>query len=130
MNHNNKSAVTVLRWAARLASLASLGFVLLLAIGEGGNQLHTKPGDWARDLALGVFFPYGLCIGMVLAWWRQGWGGGITVASVFAFYAVHFAFSGTLPRGPWLAIVASPGALFLLSSLLARRSDGATASVA
>ena len=47
----------------------------------------------------------------MLAWWRQGWGGCITVASAFAFYAVHFAISGTLPRGPGLVIVASPGAL-------------------
>jgi hypothetical protein len=118
MNHNNKSAVTVLRWAARLASLASLGFVLLLAIGEGFNPLKMT----ARDLALGVFFPFGIFAGMMLAWWRESWGGCITVASVFAFYVVHFAISGTLPRGPWLVIVASPGALFLLSRLLARRA--------
>ena len=133
MNHNDKSptntAATVVKWTARLLSLASLGFVLLLAIGEGNNPLHAKPGEWARNLALGVCFPYGVCAGMILAWWRQGWGGGITVAGVFAFYAVHFAFSGTLPRGPWLAVLASPGALFLLSSLLARRNGGAAANV-
>ena len=119
MNHNNKPAVTVLRWVARLASLASLGFVLFFMIGEGFNPLKMT----ARDLALGVFFPYGIFAGMVLAWWREGWGGCVTVACFLAFYAVHFVISGTLPRGPWLAIVASPGALFLLSSLLARRSS-------
>ena len=118
MNHNNKSAVTVLRWAARLASLASLGFVLLFAIGEGFTPLKMT----ARDLALGVFFPFGICAGMVLAWWREGWGGCVIVASFLGFYAVHFAFSGTLPRGPWFAIFATPGALFLLSRLLTRRT--------
>lgn len=126
MNHNNKSAVTVLRWAARLASLASLGLILILVIGEGFNPLKMT----TRDLALGVFFPFGICMGMILAWWRAGWGGCVTVASAFAFYAAHFAVSGTMPRGPWFVIVASPGALFLLSSLVARRRGDAAARVA
>lgn len=118
--------ITTLRWVARLASLASLGLILILAIGERPGPLKTT----TRDLALGVFFPFGVCIGMALAWWRENWGGCITVASVFAFYAVHFAFSGTLPRGPWLVIFASPGALFLLSGLLARRRAGAVTKAA
>ncbi|MCX6909960.1 MAG: hypothetical protein NTY01_18225, partial [Verrucomicrobia bacterium] len=64
MNHNDKTstntAATVVKWIARLLSLASLGFVLLLAIGEGGNQSHVRPEEWARNLALGVCFPYGV----------------------------------------------------------------------
>ena len=124
--NQNTPLITTLRWVARLASLASLGLILLLALGEPPGLLKST----TRDLALGVFFPFGVCIGMALAWWREHWGGCITVASVVAFYAVHFAFSGTLPRGPWLVLFASPGALFLLSGLLARRHDRAPVKAA
>ncbi len=118
MNHNNKSAVTVLRWAARLASLASLGMILPFFIGERFSPLQPTARDWA----LFAFFPFGIYAGMLLAWWREDWGGCVTVACLLAFYAMNFADSGKLPGGPSFAIFASPCALFLLSSLLARRT--------
>ncbi|MBI5396756.1 MAG: hypothetical protein HZA91_15790 [Verrucomicrobia bacterium] len=114
MNPDNKPVATIIRWLARLASLASLGMILAFFIGEGFDLRRLASRDWE----LFAFFPLGVCAGMVLAWWREGWGGCVTVVSVMAFYVVHFAVSGKLPRGPWFAIFASPGALFLLSSLL------------
>ena len=71
---------------------------------------------------LGVlFFPVGISVGMILAWWREGLGGSITVGSLLAFYVVHLTTAGTFPKGwAWLAF-AAPGFLFLLSSHLRRR---------
>jgi hypothetical protein len=120
VNHHDTSstntAATVVKWIARLASLASLGMVLPLFIGENFNPLQLTVSDWAMF----AFFPFGIYAGMMLAWWRQGWGGCVTVACLLAFYAMNFADSGKLPGGPWFAIFASPGALFLLSGWLAR----------
>jgi hypothetical protein len=122
MNHSAKSSTnstaTVVQWTARLLSLVSLGFVLMLAIGEGASPLHAGPRDWARDWALGICFPFSVCGGMILAWWRPAWGGALTVAGLLGFYAVHFAISNALPRGPWFVIFASPGFFFLLSAWL------------
>ena len=42
----------------------------------------------------------------------------------------HLPDAIAVSRGPWFAIFASPGALFLLSSLLVRWSGGAAANVA
>jgi hypothetical protein len=50
---------------------------------------------------------------MILAWWREGLGGGITVGSLVAFYALHTATAGKPPKGwAWL-VLAVPGFLFL-----------------
>jgi hypothetical protein len=50
---------------------------------------------------------------MILAWWREGLGGGITVGSLVAFYALHTATAGSLPRGWAWVVLAVPGFLFL-----------------
>jgi hypothetical protein len=50
---------------------------------------------------------------MILAWWREGLGGGVTVGSLVAFYILHTATAGNVPRGPWWLVLAVPGFLFL-----------------
>ena len=94
-----------------------LGFI----VGEGFNPSGLN--EW-----LGVlFFPIGISIGMILAWWKEALGGSITVGSLLAFYVVHFVTAGTLPRGwAWL-VFAAPGFLFLFSSLVTRRPKTAAA---
>ena len=59
---------------------------------------------------------------MILAWWREGLGGSITVGSLLIFYAIHLATTGTLPKGwAWVAF-AAPGFLFLVSWQRSRRA--------
>ena len=107
--------VSALRWTARVWSVASVGLVLGFIVGEGFNP--SGPNEW-----LGVLlFPVGISVGMILAWWKEGLGGAITVGSLVAFYVVHLTTAGTFPKGwAWLAF-AAPGFLFLLSSYLSRR---------
>lgn len=113
MNHNNKSVVTVLRWVARIASLASLGFVLFFLIGERFNPADVRLREWP----LFACFPLGVCAGIAVGWRKEKLGGLVTLASLLGFYAVEFLLSGRLAGGPWPALVAAPGALFLLCGL-------------
>jgi hypothetical protein len=104
-----------LRWTARVWSAVSVVLLLGFIVGEGINPSGLN--EWLGLL----FFPFGISVGMILAWWREALGGSITVGSLLAFYVVHLTTAGTLPKGwAWLAF-AAPGFLFLLSSYTSRR---------
>jgi hypothetical protein len=111
------NAARSLRWTARIWSAVSVVLLIGFIIGEG---LHpSKPSD-----AVGLFlFPFGISAGMILAWWREGLGGVITVGSLVAFYLLHLATAGALPAGwAWIAF-AAPGFLFILSACMNRPAD-------
>ncbi len=100
----------IVRWTARIMSIVSIGLVLLFIIGEGFNPAQIKPTEWLGIL----FFPVGISIGMILAWWKEGIGGVITVICLLMFYIVDFAITNRFPNGwAWIAF-ASPGFLFIL----------------
>jgi len=112
--------IAVLRWTARIWSVATLLLVLGFIVGEGINP--------APNEVLGlVFFPFGICAGMLVAWWREGLGGTITVGSLVLFYVIHLATVGTLPEGWGWVVFAAPGFLFLLSWFLSREASIAAA---
>lgn len=97
----------VVRWTARLWSVGTIVLVLTFIVGEG---IHLT----RRSEMIGfIFFPVGICLGLVVAWWHEGLGGGITVASLIFFYSVSFASTGSLPRGAAWVVFAFPGFLFL-----------------
>ena len=104
---------------ARLGSIASIVLLLMLFVGEGMNPSKITRNEWAGLL----FFPIGVMIGMVVAWWKEGVGAAITLGSLVAFYLVW----GYLLRnhiGGWAFITfASPGFLFMLHWLLLRGND-------
>jgi len=108
MKNIGSVSLQVLRWSARVLSILAIGTVLMFAIGEGMGFPHD-----ARDLVLGLFFPFGICLGMLVAWRWEGAGGALTVASLAAFYLANRLFSSSFPRGFGLLIFASPGFLFL-----------------
>jgi hypothetical protein len=108
---------TVCRWTGRLLSLLTIGTLLLFMIGEGFNPLHFK----ARELLLAACFPLGLLLGLALAWRWEKLGGTLTIASLAAFYLIHYVGSGRFPRGPFFALLVLPGLFFLLAGLAAKR---------
>lgn len=111
----------VIRWVARLWTIGSIGLILLFLVGEGSYP--RIPAEWLGF----VFFPFGISVGMILAWWREGIGAGIAVGSLLVFYVIHLATAGTFPRGwAWLAL-AAPGFLFLLCWYRSRRPRAAAA---
>lgn len=106
--------IRIVRWIARVWSIASLGLILLFIIGEGINPTTVSEGVGL------LFFPFGISVGMILAWWWEGLGGIITTGSLLIFYAFHLATAGRFPTGwAWLAF-AAPGFLFLISAYLSR----------
>jgi hypothetical protein len=119
----HRSRVTLLdlvfRWIARGWSVLSLGFVLLFVVGEALDPAAPLPTA-ARDLIGLTLFPFGVALGMILAWRWEALGGAITVGSLLAFYALLRFTDGRFPRGPYFALVAAPGALFLVSWALSR----------
>ena len=104
------SSVRILRWTARLLSIISIGIILLFAIGEGFNPIKFT----TQELVLGLFFPLGVCFGMITAWKWEGLGGVITISSLLLFYLVQKNTSTGFPSGPAFIVFAFPGFLFLL----------------
>ena len=100
-----------LRWLARIGSIVSLALLLLFYIGEGFHPAKVAPHEWVGFL----FFPIGVAAGMVVGWWREGWGGAITTVSLLAFYGVYgFLLNGSLWQGGAFIAFAAPGMLFLV----------------
>jgi hypothetical protein len=106
-----------LRWIARVWSIASTLFVLAFLL----------PGEFGRPTAseaVGLLlFPAGVVLGFVIAWWREGVGGAITVGSLALFYLWMFARDGRLPSGPFFLLLAAPGILYIIGALLWRSRD-------
>lgn len=109
--------IKVIRWIARVGSIATLGFVVLTVIGEI-IQPHAPAPSGLRDWGSLLLFPVGVCVGVVVGWRWEGIGGGITVACLIGVYAAFKLWDGRFPRGPYLVLVAAPGILFLLCWLL------------
>jgi hypothetical protein len=108
-----------LRWLARAGSILSILLLLLFIFGEEFQPAKITLKEWV-GLA---FFPFGLVVGMIVAWWKEGVGAGITLASLLAFYVVFgFLFGDSL--GGWFIVFAAPGFLFLFCWILSRSKFG------
>ena len=106
--------LTMVEILARVGSVASITLLVMLFRDEVLHPSYISPSEWVGLF----FFPVGIVIGMIVAWWKEGVGSAITVASLLGLYLVY----GYLLRnhlGGWVFIVlASPGFLFLLHWLL------------
>ena len=107
--------LTILRWVAQVWSVPSIFALLLPYSVEGVYWLQATS---VRE-AIGHLCFFAILVGLVLAWRWEGLGGALTVAGLAAFYVTWWLY-GRSPRGPYLALVAAPGFLFLLHWLLAR----------
>jgi len=114
---NNKSKLNVaIGWAARVLSIVSIGLLLLFLFGEWSEPAHYR----SVELIQFLFFPVGVCVGMIMAWWREGLGGWIAVASLLIFYSISLAATGSFPKGWAFLAFAAPSFLFLINSFMAR----------
>lgn len=113
------ATIRVLRIIARIWSLLSIGFILLIFVGEAlnGERPAPTPLEWF-GLAL---FPGGVLLGLIIAWRYEGLGGIVTLSSLGAFYIWNFLQSGRLAGGPFFFLAAAPGLLFLICCMLERR---------
>lgn len=108
--------VWLLRWFARVSSLASIGLMVALAAGSHGTS--AAPGT-TEAVAL-LFFPLGVVAGFVIAWLHEGVGGAITLGSLVVFYGWLVLLDGRWPHGPYFCLMAAPGLVFLVTWLLDR----------
>jgi hypothetical protein len=102
------------RLLARIWSLFSLGFVLLIFVGEGLSSAAgamPRPSEWIGLL----LFPATVCIGLVVAWRNGRVGGALALLGLATFYLWSYLTKGRWPVGPYFALVAAPGLLFLIT---------------
>ncbi len=112
----NLTSTQILRWTARILSVASLSLLLAFIFGDDG----IKPSRVTAQEWVGLaFFPFGVAIGMLIGWWNEKLGGIISVASLAAFYVIYGGLvRGSMAMGWFFVLFALPGFLFLLSGLL------------
>lgn len=108
---------SVIRWTARIWAVASLLFLSAFIFGDA-----ERSGNWPTITQwIGLaFFPTGIILGLLIAFRKELPGGGITLLSLTGFYVWHFVVAGDLAAGPWFALLAAPGFLFVLAGLLSR----------
>jgi hypothetical protein len=99
-----------------------MGILLLFLTGKDGLSsgnawMKVRPVEWL----LLCFFPFGLILGLVLAWWREALGAAVAALSVTAFYVSCLRLTGRPPGGPWFLIFAAPAVLFFASWFAHRR---------
>ena len=116
----------VIELLARVGSIASITLLISIFMGEAFHPSEISSNEWAGLL----FFPIGVTIGMIVAWWKEALGSAVTLLSLLAFYLVY----GYLLRnhiGGWAFIAfASPGFLFLLHWLCATLVKSTTPFIA
>ena len=110
-----RDILPALRWTARIWSLASILLILAILVGE--RSLPSTRNEWLGFL----FFPAGISAGMLVAWRSELLGGVITVASLCAFYLLHYVTAGAFPTGAAWLVITAPGFLFVVTSLRSRR---------
>ena len=108
--------LALIEMLARVGSIASITLLIMLFAGEGLHPSEVAPRQWVGLF----FFPLGVMIGMVIAWWKEGVGAAITLGSLLAFYLVYGFFMRYHIAGWAFVVFASPGFLFLLHWLLYR----------
>lgn len=115
---NKKHLVNIIRRIARVWSLLSIVFVLVIVIGHIFSPEDVLPtiGKWVGIL----FFPFGVILGLTLSWKWEGLGAMITIGSLIGIYITILIIRGYLPRGPFFVLFAVPGFFFLISWLLSR----------
>ena len=109
------------RWFARATSVLSIGLLMLFIIGEGSGPRAVANREWLGLL----FFPFGVAVGLVVAWKRELLGSFLSIGSLACFYIVYgFILSSRLPRGWLFAAFTSPAFFFLLTKLMERTMKG------
>ena len=109
------SWIRIIRWIARIWSIPSIVALLIPYFMEG---LYWLQAASPREVVGHVCF-FAILVGLILAWFREGLGGALTAAGFTVFYVTWWA-TGDLPHGPFLALIAAPGFLFLAYWLLTR----------
>ena len=90
---NNRNPYNWLRWIARITGILIVAFTLFIFIGEfmEGQQRHAgSPLASYTPLMLIIFVIWGIALaGLVLALWKEGLGGIISLISYILVYTLN-----------------------------------------
>jgi len=111
----NQKIIQIVRWVARVLAALMAAFIAFMfagnAVTDGIGPLFKMT---LRELLMMAAF-VAVFLGLILGWKREKLGGWLVVVGMVLFYMFDFAFSGNIPRGPFFALIALPGILFMLA---------------
>lgn len=110
--------MAVVEFLARVGSVISITLLFLFFQAEAFHPSEIAPREW---LGL-VFFPFGIIVGLAIAWWKEGLGVSITVGSLLAFYLVYGYLLQSHVAGWAFIVFASPAFLFFFHWVLRQAS--------
>jgi hypothetical protein len=117
-NMNAERSVAVLNWVAKIWSIASIGLLCFFLFGEGLPPLSAQA----------MMFPFGVMLGLILAWWFERIGGLLTVMCMLLFYMIEYLGHGRFPKGYFFIIISAPSVIFLCCGFLkAKQLNGTIA---
>jgi hypothetical protein len=116
--------LTLLEWLARCASVISIVLLASLFVGEGFHPDRIAAKEWLGLL----FFPLGVVLGMIVAWWKETIGSVVAVGSLGAFYVVYGFILGSHIGGWWFLAFTLPGFLFLFHAVALRIANNTMAT--
>ncbi len=113
MMNNRKSILLLILWTGRIWAVLSIGFLLVMIFGHlFGDEPQNLNG--ISDIAALAFFPGGVLLGLVVGLFRPKPGGLISIASLIVFFVLR----PDAMTGIWFWILAMPGVLFALHTLI------------
>jgi len=120
VSHKNLTLL-ILRWIARIWSYIVVAFIVLFV----GAHLFGSEGIGLKlDEAIAfTFFPIGLTVGLIIAWWKEGLGGIIATGSIIAFHLTMLIVGGNPDFVFLIELLAVPGPLFIICWLLSRKKE-------
>ena len=101
--------VKMLRWIARLWSIAGIVYIISMFVGKGLAFSSWSGIRWIMF----IFFPVGVICGLIHGWRKEALGGSVAVFSLLAYYLVHFIKMGTLPQGMEYILASFPGLIYM-----------------
>lgn len=117
--------LTILRWIARIWSYIVVAFILMFVIGylfESGSEAGTGSMSTGEAIAF-AFFPIGLTLGLIIAWWKEGFGGIIAIGSIIAFHLTMLFAHGEPEFILFIDLTAVPGTLFIIYWILSKKEE-------
>ncbi len=104
--------ITVIRWIARIwGGLGGL-FLLFMVLGHlfGKSEGTPSAGEWISLF----FFPFGVMVGLFLAYKWEGLGGIIALVSIIFFHITMQLVHGNPDFVPFIDGIAAPGVLYII----------------
>ena len=124
-------ALTIVRWIARIWSYIVVAFIMLFVLGylfESGSGAGTGSMSFGETIAF-AFFPIGLTLGLIIAWWKEGLGGIIATGSIIGFHLTMLVIGGKPDFVLFIELLAVPGPLFIICWLLSKKEGVAKLKV-